>query len=89
MVLAPGATSSLDLEKRDRKMAKVIIDTVGLEPEKYRLGYTKVRVRRIESRSEMRDVKGRKQRMHGCKAYTHTVRLMILRCSTAAVLFIQ
>ena len=42
MVLQPGATSSLDLEKRDRKMAKVIIDIVGLEPEKYRLGYTKV-----------------------------------------------
>ena len=43
MVLQPGATSSLDLEKRDRKMAKVIIDMVGLEPEKYRLGYTKVK----------------------------------------------
>ena len=43
MVLQPGATSSLDLEKRDRKMAKVIIDIVGLEPEKYRLGYTKVK----------------------------------------------
>ena len=42
MVLQPGATSSLDLEKRDRKMAKVLIDIVGLEPEKYRLGYTKV-----------------------------------------------
>ena len=42
MVVPPGATSSLDLEKRDRKMAKVIIDIVGLEPEKYRLGYTKV-----------------------------------------------
>ena len=43
MVLQPGATSSLDLEKRDRKMAKVVIDIVGLEPEKYRLGYTKVK----------------------------------------------
>jgi hypothetical protein len=42
MILQPGATSSLDLEKRDRKMAKVIIDAIGLEPEKYRLGYTKV-----------------------------------------------
>ena len=43
MVIPPGATSSLDLEKRDRKMAKVVIDIVGLEPEKYRLGYTKVK----------------------------------------------
>ena len=37
----PGATAN-DVEKRDRTMAKVIIDAVGLEPEKYRLGYTKV-----------------------------------------------
>ena len=50
MVLQPGATSSLDLEKRDRKMAKVIIDIVGLEPEKYRLGYTKVTDGRMDGR---------------------------------------
>jgi len=41
-VILPGATSNLDLEKRDRRVAKVIIDAIGLEPEKYRLGYTKV-----------------------------------------------
>ena len=43
MILPPGATNA-DMEKRDRNMAKVIIDAVGLEPEKYRLGYTKVGV---------------------------------------------
>ena len=42
MVIQPGATSNLELEKRDKRMAQVIIDTVGLEKEKYRLGYTKV-----------------------------------------------
>ena len=41
MLLPPGATPG-DVEKRDRNMAKVIIDSIGLEPEKYRLGYTKV-----------------------------------------------
>ena len=40
--MPPGATN-LDMEKRDGKVAKVIIDVIGLEPEKYRLGYTKVR----------------------------------------------
>ena len=52
-MLQPGATSSLDLEKRDRKMAKVIIDIVGLEPEKYRLGYTKVTERRTRTRTAL------------------------------------
>lgn len=41
MILPPGATN-MDVEKRDKNMAKCIIDTIGLEPEKYRLGYTKV-----------------------------------------------
>ena len=31
-----------DKEKQDRKVAKIIIDKIGLEKEKYRLGYTKV-----------------------------------------------
>ena len=31
-----------DKEKRDRAMAKTILDHVGMETEKYRLGYTKV-----------------------------------------------
>lgn len=34
--------SQSELEKRDQRMAKAIITTVGLEPEKYRTGYTKV-----------------------------------------------
>ena len=42
MIMAPGATSSLDLEKRNQRMAMVIINSVGLEKEKFRLGYTKV-----------------------------------------------
>jgi len=48
-VVPPGATSNLDLEKRDKRVAKVIIDSVGLEPEKYRLGYTKVGLLIIKS----------------------------------------
>ena len=31
-----------DKEKQDRKVAKAILDNMGLEKEKYRLGYTKV-----------------------------------------------
>lgn len=31
-----------DTEKRDRAMAKAVLDKLGMEPEKYRLGYTKV-----------------------------------------------
>ena len=31
-----------DKEKQDRTVAKVILDKLGLEKEKYRLGYTKV-----------------------------------------------
>ena len=31
-----------DKEKRDRAMAKAILDHLGMETEKYRLGYTKV-----------------------------------------------
>ncbi len=43
MSMETGAASAqLDEEKRNRKMAKVIIDAVGLEQEKFRLGYTKV-----------------------------------------------
>lgn len=42
MVLPPNPNNT-DIEKRDRRMAKAVIDTVGLEKEKYRLGYTKVR----------------------------------------------
>ena len=48
MVLPPNA-SNMDVEKRDKNMAKVVIDTVGLEPEKYRLGYTKVVSHRCHS----------------------------------------
>ena len=33
-----------DKEKQDRKVAKIIIDKIGLEKEKYRLGYTKVSI---------------------------------------------
>ena len=33
-----------DKEKQDRKVAKAILDNMGLEKEKYRLGYTKVSV---------------------------------------------
>ena len=33
-----------DKEKRDRAMAKAILDHLGMENEKYRLGYTKVRM---------------------------------------------
>ena len=32
-----------DKEKRDRAMAKAILDHLGMETEKYRLGYTKVK----------------------------------------------
>ena len=32
-----------DKEKRDRAMAKAILDHLGMENEKYRLGYTKVK----------------------------------------------
>ena len=48
----PGATKGkkgkeeksglADKEKRDRAMAKAILDHLGMENEKYRLGYTKV-----------------------------------------------
>ena len=43
-----GKTSSVksveaDKEKRDRAMAKAILDHLGMETEKYRLGYTKVK----------------------------------------------
>ena len=38
----PTGTRKFDNEKRDRAMAKAILDKLGLEPEKYRLGYTKV-----------------------------------------------
>ena len=31
-----------DKEKQDRSVAKAILDKLGLEKEKYRLGYTKV-----------------------------------------------
>ena len=31
-----------DKEKKDRAMAKAILDKLGMETEKYRLGYTKV-----------------------------------------------
>ena len=31
-----------DKEKKDRAMAKAILDYLGMETEKYRLGYTKV-----------------------------------------------
>ena len=31
-----------DKEKQDRTVAKAILDNMGLEKEKYRLGYTKV-----------------------------------------------
>ena len=31
-----------DKEKKDRAMAKAILDHLGMETEKYRLGYTKV-----------------------------------------------
>ena len=40
-ILPPGATN-MDLEKRDQNVAKVVLESLGLEPEKYRLGYTKV-----------------------------------------------
>ena len=33
-----------DKEKKDRAVAKTILDKLGMESEKYRLGYTKVRV---------------------------------------------
>ena len=36
-----------DKEKRDRAMAKAILDHLGMETEKYRLGYTKVKVQSI------------------------------------------
>ena len=36
-----------DKEKQDRTVAKVILDKLGLEKEKYRLGYTKVLQRTI------------------------------------------
>ena len=35
-------TVQVDKEKQDRAMAKAILDHLGLETEKYRLGYTKV-----------------------------------------------
>ena len=48
----PGATTKgkkgteksglADKEKKDRAMAKAILDHLGMENEKYRLGYTKV-----------------------------------------------
>jgi len=38
----PTGTRKFDNEKRDRAMARAILDKLGLEPEKYRLGYTKV-----------------------------------------------
>ncbi len=38
----PTGTRKFDNEKRDRAMAKAVLDKLGLEPEKYRLGYTKV-----------------------------------------------
>jgi hypothetical protein len=38
----PAGTRKFDNEKRDRAMAKAVLDKLGLEPEKYRLGYTKV-----------------------------------------------
>ena len=47
----PGATKGkkgseksalADQEKKDRAMAKAILDHLGMENEKYRLGYTKV-----------------------------------------------
>ena len=38
----PAGTRKFDNEKRDRAMARAILDKLGLEPEKYRLGYTKV-----------------------------------------------
>jgi hypothetical protein len=38
----PSGTRKLDNEKRDRAMARAILDKLGLETEKYRLGYTKV-----------------------------------------------
>ena len=31
-----------DKEKQDRTVAKIILEKIGLEKEKYRLGYTKV-----------------------------------------------
>ena len=37
-----GANTPGEIEKRNMAMAKVVIDSVGIEPEKYRLGYTKV-----------------------------------------------
>jgi hypothetical protein len=40
----PDGTRKFDSERRDRVMAKSILDKLGLEPEKYRLGYTKVGV---------------------------------------------
>ena len=38
----PTGTRKFDNEKRDRAVARAILDKLGLEPEKYRLGYTKV-----------------------------------------------
>ena len=35
-------TAQGDKEKKDRAMAKAILEHVGMETEKYRLGYTKV-----------------------------------------------
>lgn len=35
-------TAQAEKEKKDRAMAKVILDKLGMETEKYRLGYTKV-----------------------------------------------
>ena len=34
--------SNTDKEKQDRTVAKVILDKLGFDKEKYRLGYTKV-----------------------------------------------
>lgn len=43
MEMPPGTIpSQSELEKRDQRMAKAVVNAVGLEPEKYRLGYTKV-----------------------------------------------
>ena len=38
-----GKAVEADKEKRDRAMAKAILDHLGMETEKYRLGYTKVK----------------------------------------------
>ena len=37
-----GKTAQEKKEKADRAMARVILDKLGMETEKYRLGYTKV-----------------------------------------------